>query len=52
MGHSPTGKTFTIDIIDIVRFKGNKIIEHWGSPDRFALLVQLGLWPVRSHKVT
>ena len=45
MGNSPTGKTFNIDVIDIMRFENSKMIEHWGAPDRFALLVQLGFWP-------
>lgn len=45
MGHPPTGKNFTIDVIDIMKFSNGKMVEHWGSPDRFALLVQLGFWP-------
>jgi len=45
MGYPSTGKNFTIDVIDIMKFLNGKMIEHWGSPDRFALLVQLGLWP-------
>jgi predicted ester cyclase len=42
-GHPPTGKPFTITVIDVCRFEGGKIVEHWGVPDRFALLDQLGL---------
>jgi predicted ester cyclase len=42
MGHEPTGKKFSIDVIDIARIENGKIIEHWGIPDRFALLMQLG----------
>jgi predicted ester cyclase len=45
MGNPATGKSFTIDVIDIMRFANGKMVEHWGSPDRFALLVQLGFWP-------
>ena len=45
MGYASTGKKFTTDVIDIMRFSNGKMIEHWGSPDRFALLVQLGMWP-------
>jgi predicted ester cyclase len=41
----PNGKSFKIAVFDVVRFKDGKIVEHWGSPDRFALLVQLGLLP-------
>lgn len=42
MGHPPTGKKFTIDVMDIARIENGKIKEHWGVPDRFALLMQLG----------
>lgn len=42
MGHEPTGKKFSIDIMDMARIENGKIIEHWGVPDRFALLMQLG----------
>lgn len=35
-------KKFSIDVIDIARIENGKIIEHWGIPDRFALLMQLG----------
>jgi predicted ester cyclase len=30
---------------DGCRFEDGKIVEHWGVPDRFALLAQLGLLP-------
>ena len=41
----PTGKTFEITVIDIMRFKEGKLIEHWGVPDRLALMEQLGMKP-------
>ena len=41
----PNGKTFEIAVFDVVRFEDGKVVEHWGSPDRFALLAQLGLLP-------
>ena len=41
MGHEPTGKKFSIDVIDIARIQKGKLVEHWGVPDRFALLMQL-----------
>ncbi len=41
----PNGKNFRIAVFDTVRFEDGKIVEHWGSPDRFALLAQLGLLP-------
>ncbi len=46
MGQSPTGKPIGIDVIDIARFEGGKMVEHWGVPDRLGLLIQLGLFHV------
>lgn len=43
MGFPPTGKSFAITVMDVCRFEDGKIVEHWGVPDRFALLHQLGL---------
>lgn len=42
----PNGKSVTVAVFDEVRFKDGLIVEHWGSPDRFAVLAQLGLLPV------
>jgi predicted ester cyclase len=41
----PNGKSFEIAVFDVCRFEEGKIVEHWGCPDRFALLAQLGLLP-------
>jgi predicted ester cyclase len=41
----PNGKSFEVTVFDQCCFKDGKIVEHWGSPDRFALLAQLGLLP-------
>jgi predicted ester cyclase len=41
----PTGKPITITVIDVCRFENGKIVEHWGVPDRFAVMAQLGLLP-------
>ncbi|MGX1107925.1 MULTISPECIES: ester cyclase [Bradyrhizobium] len=40
-----SGKPVAIDVIDICRFSAGKLIEHWGVPDRFALLHQIGALP-------
>ncbi len=40
-----SGKPVTIDVIDICRFADSKLVEHWGVPDRFALLHQIGALP-------
>jgi predicted ester cyclase len=45
MGRPPSGKTFEITVVDICRFENGKIVEHWGVPDRFAMISQLGLLP-------
>lgn len=42
MGQPPTGRPLTIPVIDISRFEGGRIAEHWGVPDRFALMTQAG----------
>jgi predicted ester cyclase len=44
-GVTNTGKRTRIDVIDICRFKDGKMVEHWGVPDRFHLMLQLGLLP-------
>ena len=41
----PTGKRIEVTVIDILRFGDGLIVDHWGSPDRFAALAQLGLLP-------
>lgn len=43
MGISSTGKQVTITSIDIGRFAGGKLVEHWGSTDSLGLLQQLGV---------
>jgi ketosteroid isomerase-like protein len=37
-----SGKPVGIDVVDICRFSNGKLVEHWGVPDRFALLHQIG----------
>jgi predicted ester cyclase len=41
----PNSKSFKIAVFDVCRFEDGKIVEHWGSPDRFAMLAQLDLLP-------
>jgi steroid delta-isomerase-like uncharacterized protein len=43
MGHPPTGQPMRIDVIDVVRVRDGRIVEHWGVPDRLGVLRQLGL---------
>ena len=41
-GIEPTGKTITVTLIDILRVENGKFVEHWGGPDLYDLLKQLG----------
>ncbi|MGY3589718.1 ketosteroid isomerase-like protein [Bradyrhizobium sp. USDA 4341] len=40
-----SGKPVAIDVMDICRFADGRLVEHWGVPDRFALLHQIGALP-------
>jgi predicted SnoaL-like aldol condensation-catalyzing enzyme len=42
-----SGKSIVIDVIDVCRFEDEKLVEHWGVPDRFALMHQAGALPPR-----
>jgi steroid delta-isomerase-like uncharacterized protein len=42
MGMPATGKTFSIQVIDIIRFKDGKCVEHWGLSDDAGMMQQLG----------
>lgn len=42
----PTGRPFEITVMDLARFREGQIVEHWGVPDRFAQMMQLGLLQV------
>lgn len=39
----PSGRPLDITVIDVARVVGGRIVEHWGVPDRFALLAQSGV---------
>lgn len=41
----PNGKSFEGCVMDIIRYKDGMIVDHWGVPDRFAIIAQLGLLP-------
>jgi ketosteroid isomerase-like protein len=40
-----SGREVSMNVMDVCRFSGGRMVEHWGIPDRFALLHQLGLLP-------
>ena len=52
MGYKPAGKEVVIDVMDIARIENGRLVEHWGIPDRFALLIQLGLLPSPTGKTS
>jgi predicted ester cyclase len=45
LGRPATGKTFTITGMNMERFAGDKIVEHWSNPDVFSAMQQLGFIP-------
>lgn len=42
---APTGRRINITVFDVLRFKDGLAVDHWGVPDRFAVLAQLELLP-------
>jgi predicted ester cyclase len=45
MGQAPTGKHAVWRSVGFFRVKDDKIVEHWGIPDLFGLMIQLGFIP-------
>jgi len=41
-GAPATGKRATIEVIDFVRYRDGKVVEHWGIVDVPGLMRQLG----------
>jgi predicted ester cyclase len=39
----PSGRPVALTVIDIARVVDGRIVEHWGVPDRFAILAQTGV---------
>ncbi|MGZ4506632.1 MAG: ester cyclase [Blastococcus sp.] len=39
----PSGRPVDITVSDVARVVDGRIVEHWGVPDRFALLAQTGV---------
>lgn len=46
MGMPATGKNVDIEIVDILRFKEGKLVEHWGVTDNLGMMQQLGVVPM------
>jgi steroid delta-isomerase-like uncharacterized protein len=45
MGIAPTGGAVSWDVIDIVRHRDGKLVEHWNVVDAYGLMHQLGAIP-------
>jgi predicted ester cyclase len=41
MGHAPTGKKVSISVIDIVRVREGRYVDHWGRNDMTQVIQQL-----------
>jgi predicted ester cyclase len=41
-GLPPTGRSFVVHLVDLVRVRDGRLQEHWGGPDMLDLLTQLG----------
>ncbi len=41
----PTGRKMEVTVFDLCRVQNGKIVEHWGVPDRFTILQQIGRLP-------
>jgi predicted ester cyclase len=45
MGIPPTGHQVSIELVDIVRIAGGKVVEHWSMGDNLGMMQQLGIIP-------
>lgn len=43
LGHAPTGRTFSIDIVQVIRFADDFMVESWGGLETVGVLCALGL---------
>lgn len=42
-GIAPTGNAIDVEVFDLFRIKGGKLVEHWAMVDTLGLLKQLGV---------
>jgi predicted ester cyclase len=45
MGLPPSGRAFTITVMDVCRFENGQIVEHWGVADQLSVMAQIGALP-------
>jgi steroid delta-isomerase-like uncharacterized protein len=48
MGLPPTGKSYTIQGVDIHQLRDGRMTEHWDVVDVYSMLIQLGALPAPS----
>ncbi len=42
LGIPPTGKPVTVFALDVIRIENGRFVEHWGGPDLYSMVSQLG----------
>ena len=47
MGVPATGKSVSIEVIDIIRVQGGKAVEHWAVVDMLGVMQQIGAVPAQ-----
>ncbi len=52
LGMPPTGKRIEVQAIDIVQFRGELAIAHWGVTDAMKMMEQLGAIPSEAGAAT
>jgi predicted ester cyclase len=45
LGAAPTGRRVSVTMIDRLRFRDGKAVEHWGATDMYSFMDQLGVLP-------
>lgn len=51
MGDMPaTGKAIDVTGVDVIRFEGDKAVEHWGYAEEMKMMTQLGMMPAPGEK--
>jgi predicted ester cyclase len=48
LGLPPTGKSYTIQGVDIHQLRDGRMAEHWDVVDMYGFLIQLGVVPAPS----
>ena len=49
-GRPPSGRSIEVDVIDVMRLRDGRIVEHWGVADRLGMLQQVGVVPMPQQR--